>query len=31
LTYTKELDPLFLLKGEQLGKRVQDVVMRWNK
>ena len=30
-TYTKNLDPLFLLKGEQLGKRVQDVVLRWNK
>ena len=31
VTYTKELNPLFLLKGEQLGKRVQDVVLRWNK
>ena len=30
-TYTKELDPLFLLKGEQLGKRVQELVLRWNK
>ncbi len=30
-TYTQQLDPLFLLKGEQLGKRVQEVVLRWNK
>lgn len=30
-TYTQQLDPLFLLKGEQLGKRVQEVVMLWNK
>ena len=30
-TYTQELNPLFLLKGEQLGKRVQEVVLRWNK
>lgn len=29
--YTKDLDPLFLLKGEQLGRRVQEAVLRWNK
>jgi NAD(P)H dehydrogenase (quinone) len=29
--FTKELDTLFLQKGERLGKRVHDVVLRWNK
>ena len=29
--YTKNLDPHFLQKGERLGIRVREVVLRWNK